>query len=245
MTKIKVNIVELVKTLTNDYKEILHTDTIKDNKQLHWGGNGVGDRWANKKFNYGVIYGNGKTKIYSENDNDIIPEELLNDFMNNYKGNGIIGIFVFSERMNIQTRPINKHIHKQIVCNPCVSCGSRSEIVCDHKNDLYNDPRVLNEKTQTLDDFQPLCNHCNLVKRQVCKDEIKNGKLYSAQENIPQYKIIVEFEFTWEKKPFDITNIDCKRDTYWYDPIAFAKRVKNEYEKYLMNKFENTLKLIA
>ena len=233
---IKVNVVELVKSLTNDFTDILHIDTIKDNKQLHWGGNGVGDRWANKKFNYGVIYGNGESKIYSENDNDEIPEELLNDFMNNYKGKGIIGIFVFSERMNIQTRPINKHIHKMIVCNPCVSCGSRSDIICDHKNDLYNDHRVLNEKTQTPDDFQPLCNHCNLVKRQVCKEENQNGKLYSAQENIPRYKMY-KFDFTWEKKPFDIIDINCKKDTYWYDPI--------EFEKKIMNALIENIKLIA
>ena len=39
----------------------------------------------------------------------------------------------------------------------CIVCGSASDIVIDHKNDLYNDPRVLNSDTQVPDDFQTLC----------------------------------------------------------------------------------------
>lgn len=47
---------------------------------------------------------------------------------------------------------------------PCVWCGSTSYMVTDHKNDLYNDPCVLDCKTQTRDDFQSSCTHCNLQK---------------------------------------------------------------------------------
>ena len=105
----------------------------------------------------------------------------------------------------------------------CVVCGSTAEIVCDHKNDLYNDERVLNVKTQLVDDFQPLCNHCNLQKRQVCKQEINAQKIYSAK-NIPQFKII-PFVFPWEKKVFNVNNIQCKVDTYWHDPVEFNRKI--------------------
>jgi 5-methylcytosine-specific restriction endonuclease McrA len=52
-------------------------------------------------------------------------------------------------------------------------CGSHSNTVIDHKNDLYNDETVLNVDTQTIDDFQVLCTHCNLLKRQISIDEKK------------------------------------------------------------------------
>jgi 5-methylcytosine-specific restriction endonuclease McrA len=55
-------------------------------------------------------------------------------------------------------------------------CGSHSNTVIDHKNDLYNDETVLNVDTQTIDDFQVLCTHCNLLKRQISIDEKKIKK---------------------------------------------------------------------
>ena len=68
-----------------------------------------------------------------------------------------------------------------------------------------------------------MCEHHNLRKRQVCKEEHINGKLYSAK-NIPQFQVY-EFEFPWEKKAFDKNDINCKLDTYWYDPIEFNKKI--------------------
>ena len=69
----------------------------------------------------------------------------------------------------------------------CVSCGSRSNIEIDHKNDLYNDPRVWDLYTQTLDDFQPLCKHFNDQKRQIVKKMKETNKRYGAT-NIPMLK---------------------------------------------------------
>ena len=109
----------------------------------------------------------------------------------------------------------------------CEYCDSKSDIVCDHRNDLYNDSRVLNNKTQELDDFQPLCNSCNLRKRQVCIDEKTNKKLYSAKNLYKNY----DFEFPWEKKVFDVKDINCKLDTYWYDKTEFQRKLEL-YSKY-------------
>jgi len=220
---IKTNVEELVIQATNNFTKILSTNEIKEKyRELYWGGNGVGDRWANKKFNYSFIYSKKQTYLYSENEDDKIPTHILNEFLENNKGVGIIGIFVHSRRKNNQKRPISKNIIKQITSLSCVICGTHNTI-CDHKNDLYNDTRVLNIKTQLISDFQPLCNHCNLQKRQVCKMEEQTGKIFSAK-NIERYKMY-PFEFPWEKKVFDINDIYCKNGTYWFDPVEFHKNI--------------------
>ena len=212
---------ELILKLTNNFTSIITINDIKLNSDIYWGGNGVGNRWCNKKFNYAVIYANKKVKYYSENLNDKIPDELLNNYNLNQKG--IIGIYVFSYRTTNIKRNINKFIYKEIIKNNCVICGSYNEIICDHKNDLYNDLRVLDCKTQILDDFQPLCNHCNLQKRQIAIIEEKTNKIYSAK-NIKRLDIGIEYP--WEKKNYDKSDITCKIDTYWYDPIEFEKKIR-------------------
>ena len=218
------SLIELVERLSNNYDSIIPTNLLKQYPSLYWGGNGVGDRWANKKFNYCVVYSNKKTRNYSENENDTLGTDKINDFLNTgEKSKGIAGIFVYSKRTNVVLRPIRPDIQKKVVANPCVICGTNSTIVCDHKNDLYNDERVLNAQTQVEDDFQPLCNHCNLQKRQICINETASQKLYSAK-NIASYKQYL-FEFPWEKKAFDEADIHCKKDTYWYDPVEFNKKI--------------------
>jgi 5-methylcytosine-specific restriction endonuclease McrA len=214
---------ETVVQVTSNFTKILSTNEIKNSHpELYWGGNGVGDRWASKKFNYSVIYAKKQPSLYSENDDDKIPTDLLNEFLQTNKGVGIIGIFVHSRRTNIETRPIYKNIHKKITSLSCVICGTH-DTICDHKNDLYNDERVLNTNTQLISDFQPLCNHCNLQKRQICKIEEQTQKIYSAK-NIQRYQFY-PFEFPWEKKVFDRNDIYCKNGTYWFDPVEFDKNI--------------------
>jgi hypothetical protein len=235
---------ELVIEATNNFTKILSTIEIKEKySELYWGGNGVGDRWAGKKFNYSVIYSKKKPCLYSENNDDKIPQEILEKFLKNNKGIGIIGIFVHSKRTNNQNRQIRKNIHKEITGLSCVVCGTQNTI-CDHKNDLYNDERVLNLKTQLITDFQPLCNHCNLQKREICKMERQTMKLYSAK-NIQRYKIY-PFEFPWEKKVFDINDIYCKDGTYWFDPVEFDRKIYyySIYVIPIINEIKNKFKLI-
>jgi hypothetical protein len=227
MTSEKDKKINLVVELTVEYSKILSIDEIIANK-LGWGKNGLGDRWMNKKFNYSVIYKSKKKpcQTYSENDDDEIPKELLDEFVKknqDVKGGGIIGIFCHSKRTNIVKRDISEDIRKVIRSRSCVVCGSNTDIVCDHKNDIYNDDRVLDLKTQCIDDFQPLCAHCNLQKRQVCKDEKKNGKLYSAK-NLKSYEIYGDFP--WEKEIYDLNDINTKVGSFWYDPVEFNKNIK-------------------
>lgn len=223
----------LVILLSDDYRKIIPIAEIKLHDSIWWGANGVGDRWARSRFNYTVVKAKS-TKLYSEYDDDKIPQDVLDPFMaeiaekkrnkKKTKIAGIIGIYVHSKRTNIKKRPINATIHKQITSGTtCVVCGTSSEIVCDHKNDLYNDDRVLDVVTQKLDDFQPLCNHCNLQKRQVCKNEELSEKLYSAK-SIARYRQY-DFEFPWEKKAYDRGLYSCKADTFWYDPVEFDRKI--------------------
>jgi len=213
---------QLATSLTNNFTKIISIDEIINSKILYWGGNGVGDRWCNKIFNYSVIYSNKTIKTYSENDNEILPNiNIIKSDKINKKN--IIGIFIHSKRLNKNKRPIQLKIKRIINNMSCVVCGSNTDIVCDHKNDLYNDFRVLDINTQTINDFQPLCNHCNLVKRTICKKEIDNNKIYSAK-NITRYNQY-NIEFPWEKKNFDLQDPFCKVDTYWYDPVEFDKKI--------------------
>lgn len=107
---------------------------------------------------------------------------LLNDFNSLIfptKGNIVYYIKFYGKGNKIRTRRIRNDIRKYICKQHCVNCGTTTNIECDHKNDLaleQNDTRVLDIKTQTIYDFQPLCKHCNCVKRNVKKKMMKTGK---------------------------------------------------------------------
>jgi hypothetical protein len=229
--------VQLVKRLSKNYTDVISRDECTKHKALDWGNNGVGDRWCNKRFCYISIFANAKANEEAKTSNDegnkvvnkpAIIEEFRNKYLKtpNVKKSGIIGIFVYYEITDEDRnkRPIREDIAKKVKSQPCVSCGSRSALVCDHKNDLYNDKRVLNKDTQVEDDFQCLCNHCNLQKRQVCITEKKNKKLYSAK-NIPQHQVN-DFDFPWEKKAYNENDKNLKEGTFWHDPVEFNRKVK-------------------
>lgn len=203
--------------LSNNFTKIISKENIIKYCNYNWN-NGIGDRFCNKKFNYCVIYSNGKYKIYSEKE-EIMNKDLIKQFLiTNTIKNGIIGIFLFNYRINKNnSRYISNYIRKNIIKTNCVNCGSNTDLILDHKNDLYNNNNL------NINDFQWLCNHCNLQKRIICQKEIKNNKIYSAK-NIPKYKIF-NFIFPWELKIFDIKDIKCKRDLYWYDPIEFNRKI--------------------
>lgn len=232
----KVDKVGLVNELSKNYTKIISRDECSNHKVLNLSGNGLGSRWCGGKlFCYSAIYAKSH-KLYNDKRTiAVVDEEKIqnfqNEFMNNdngkKSGNEIIGIYVHyqlsQEDIQDAKRYIKKNIKAKIKASCCVNCGTHSELVCDHKNDLYNNPRVLNTKTQTEDDFQCLCNRCNLLKRQVCKVEKKTNKLYSAK-SIPKYSVF-NCHFPWEMKNFDINDPHCKTDTYWYDPVEFNKKV--------------------
>lgn len=123
-------------------------------------------------------------------------------------------------------RPIRDDIRAELSTRPCVVCGSRSSIIIDHKNDLYNDQRVLNSRTQTIDDFQSLCNHCNLQKRQTSVETRTTNRRYPATR-IPSVAVF-GIDFTCGDENYDPSDPNAMLGTYWYDPVAFMQAIKNK-----------------
>jgi hypothetical protein len=114
---------------------------------------------------------------------------------------------------------IKNHFENQ-ACVACGFCGKNHEMAIDHKNDLYDDPRVHNTKTQLISDFQRLCNTCNLIKRAVCRKTKEQGKRQPAPFQLLQVGCP---EFIEGDETFDENGLGMK-GTYWYDIQAY-----NEY----------------
>ena len=177
-------------------------EEISQIKLLNWGNNGIA--------RHGVFF-NDNRYIWEKSPKTGKIEKLRTNGYN-------------QDLINNLSRPIRKDIEKYHKKFGCVVCGSHSDLITDHKNDLYNDPRVLNIKTQKIDDFQCLCNHCNLQKRQVAKKTIETKKRYSAK-NIPSLKVF-NIDFIEGNKEFDINDPNAMKGTYWYDPVAFMQYIK-------------------
>lgn len=139
------------------------------------------------------------------------------------KGTSIkyIKLYGYQEN-NKYLRPISKKIRDYFDGKSCVVCGSNHNTIIDHKNGLYNDIRVLNINTQEINDFQVLCNHCNLQKRQTIKDMKKTGRRYSAL-NIPSISIF-NVSFTEGDEKYDKNDPNWGNGTYWNDPCNFIKK---------------------
>ena len=135
----------------------------------------------------------------------LLQQTLLMNFINKkqkIKRRKIIGIFIHDKNIQKNNRNINSSIMKEIKSKCCIICGSGTDIEADHKNYLYDDFNALNTTTQSINDFQPLCRHCNIVKREKCKQKI-----------IPP--VIREL-------PIIPNNIE-----FWVDPLLYVRNVIN------------------
>tara|TARA_B100000963_G_C22633441_1_gene676213 strand:- start:906 stop:1655 length:750 start_codon:yes stop_codon:yes gene_type:complete len=115
---------------------------------------------------------------------------------------------------------IRSDIRKAICKRPCANCGTTAQIECDHKNDLKNDPRVLNKNTQTIDDFQALCKHCNDVKRGALKRTKDSGKRHPA----PGFPVA----FTDGDETFNPEDPNWYVGTYWGDVADFKSKLSRQ-----------------
>ena len=179
---------------------------IKENNILDWGKNGAA--------RHGVFFGDKRYNWEKEGKRSITA----------LRTTGFSDDYLYGA-----TRPIRPDIRKHHKKNGCVVCGSHSDLVPDHKNDLYNNPLVLNTKTQTIDDFQCLCNHCNLQKRQVSKKTKEIGKRIGAT-TIPSYAVF-GIDFVEGDETFDEKDINAMVGTYWYDPVEFAKKIREKLKQ--------------
>ena len=172
---------------------------------------GVLSHKTNGLFRHGVAFGRPEFKWLKEPQRGPIKKIRIDGYSNNGKEMG---------------RPIRKDIREELLSKypRCIVCGCSNSLIIDHKNDLYNDPRVLNSETQVKDDFQVLCNHCNLQKRQVSKVTKEIGKRIGATA-IPSLSIF-GVDFVEGDETFDETDINTMIGTFWYDPVEFMKKVK-------------------
>ena len=177
-----------------------------------------------KKYKAVSVKKNGSIK-YSWDPEDHEVEEIRALLPTNAgeKGCALHHIFVYGEQNLNAGRPIRQDIRDALSKLPCVACGSTSNIEIDHKNGLYNDPRVLNAQTQTVDDFQPLCKHCNDQKRQTIKKMKETGVRHSACD-IPSLSQL-GFDYLGTDASYDINDPNTMVGTYWYDPVAFMRYV--------------------
>ena len=135
----------------------------------------------------------------------------------------------FSKNDPILAHPINKNIRKTLLdkYKGCIHCGNTHTLCIDHKNDMYNDKRVLSIDTQKEEDFQVLCDKCNKdLKHQINVKEKKTKKLHRVKDlNIIPF-INDKFDYPWELSitVYDEHNINSKMYTYWYDPEEFHRK---------------------
>lgn len=166
----------------------------------------------------------------SELKNDVINKDIDKMKNNNEikitNGISIKYIKLYGIQKNDIYRPISAKIRKYFTGMKCVVCGSGNDTVIDHKNGLYNDNRVLSTTTQTIDDFQVLCNHCNLQKRQVIITMKNTNKKYSAL-NIPSIAIY-KIAFIYGDENYDINDPNWGIGTYWHDPCEFMRNIKEQ-----------------
>jgi hypothetical protein len=178
-----INHIEIFKKLSN-YNPDTHISDIFDVKDfvdefscLKFGNGGSWCRFDSKftqTYKLVIVYRNSKIKYSWKITED--EEILIKDEINKYReintthskskrGIHLIKINGLSV-VDPRTRKINKKIRDHFKDMSCVVCGNNHNTEIDHKNGLYNDIRVLNIKDQTINDFQVLCRHCNLQKRQ-------------------------------------------------------------------------------
>lgn len=137
------------------------------------------------------------------------------------------------------SHPININIRNKFNAEQfcCLNCGIKKDLVIDHKNDLYNNKKILDKSTQTFEDFQRLCDKCNNdLKHSIHEKERQTGKLHKAKD-VGKF-LRDNFEYPWEKGLTEYKEKDekgnniwiqdeihcCKFYTYWYDIEAFENR---------------------
>lgn len=107
-----------------------------------------------------------------------IFEKEIRDSETYWRFNGIVDDDSFTRTIRQDIRDIVKREK----CAFTSSNGTKNNpIEVDHKNGRYNDPRVLNEYTQMVFDFQPLLKFLNAKKREDCIVCKKTNKRFDAK----------------------------------------------------------------
>jgi len=241
--KDKLSKIELFKklgeydTLTNQTRFVSKDEFIGEYSELFFKNGGDWCRYSslNKSiYKFATMKANGREIKLLWKATDIEEKEVEKSFKDNceiVKGNQIqyFKIFGIKNEQQCCNHPIREDIKEYYKNKACVHCGTNTDLQCDHKNGLYNDSRVLNTKTQTIDDFQSLCRHCNCQKRQVEKKTKKTSIRYGATK-IPSLAIF-GIDFIEGDETINFEDVNALKGTYWYDPVEFMKYIKLKLTK--------------
>lgn len=105
----------------------------------------------------------------------------------------------------------------------CANCGSTKDLQCDHKNDLYNDPRMFNKSEQTEDDVQTLCRKCNMRKKVSGQKRDNTNK----RQPPPPHRYVEGLfgvKFTEGSDYLDRDDPNWYKGTYWGDCLEYNKK---------------------
>lgn len=131
---------------------------------------------------------------------------------------------------------IRPDIHREIKRHPCARCGSKHTLQTDHKNGRKDDPRVWNFETQTVHDFQCLCQDDNLKKKSACEKCLKCGLRPDAR-NMPEFRLS---PFGWTEGGQEYDEVHKCHGCVWHDIEDF--RLKYEIAMGLRNNHQiNTI----
>ena len=135
-------------------------------------------------------------------------------------GNGIDRIRLNGLNNGDYSQHIRADIKRTIKAQRCVVLGTSNPEV-DHKNGMKNEDRVMRNKDQRLEDFQPLSKAANDAKRQYCKECRRTGIRYDAKK--------LGYPMSYYKGGATHNNEEnaCE-GCYWYDPIEFKKHLQEE-----------------
>ena len=117
---------------------------------------------------------------------------------------------------------IRKEIRDFYKDKNCVMLGvhgfsTNTRIEIDHKDGRKNDPRVSNQETQTLSDFQPLCKAANDVKRHICSKCKETDIRWDAKNILGNPYSFYEGDEHYSE---ELGCVGC----YQYDPVEYRKK---------------------
>lgn len=180
--------------------------------------NGV-SRWVNVSEFVGryesLKFGNGAD--WARSDGNLAKIYVLERDNSQTTGNSVDRIRLNGIKKDESSNQIRADIKKEIQKRRCVVLGT-SNPETDHKDGRKDNPRVMNLKTQVLDDFQPLSKAANTAKRQFCKECKATDNRYDAKRL--GYPISFTKGDIKYAKPLGC--IGC----FWYDPLDFRSYLK-------------------
>lgn len=142
--------------------------------------------------------GNGSTLF--NDDRGLGKKYILNKM---YLDGSLYAVKLEGYKQALKVRIPDK-VRKYYSGSPCVVCGTSHQIEIDHKDGVK-------KETDKIEDFQPLCKHCNGRKREVCKKCRETGHRFDA----------TTLGFSKPVLSGDVLYAGSCIGCFWYDPKVF------------------------